>query len=204
MEVVGRPDTPSGLGSVHVLVVDDSPEIRDYIVRVLQTLRARVTDASTAEEALALLQRHRPDVLLSDLEMPEHDGLWLIEQVRRLTPARGGVTPAACLTGLTGPEDRARVLRAGFQYHVPKPFEPDALLGIVALLALKPSPDVETSPERAPEDRSAAARGSVVPTRPPEHERNGRPAPASHGLDYLDALVEPSDGRGTSPQPPER
>lgn len=196
MEAVGRPDKPSGLGSVHVLVVDDSPEIRDYLVRILQTNGARVTEADTAEEALALLQRHRPDALLSDLEMPERDGLWLIEQVRRLAPARGGLTPAACLTGLTGPEDRARVLRAGFQYHVPKPFEPDVLLGIVALLALKPSTDVETSPERAPEDQRADVNGSALPSRPSEHERTGRPAAASHGLAYLDALVEPEPRPG--------
>lgn len=77
-------------------------------------------------------------VLISDFEMPGHDGLWLIEQVRRLPPERGGATPAACLTGLTGPEDRARVLRAGFQYHVPKPIRPERLLGIVTILALKP------------------------------------------------------------------
>jgi CheY-like chemotaxis protein len=69
--------------------------------------------------------------------MPKHDGLWLIEQVRKLPPERGGSTPAGCLTGLTGPEDVARVLRAGFQYHVPKPIRPERLRGVVAILALK-------------------------------------------------------------------
>lgn len=198
MEAAGKSDKPSGLRSVHVLVVDDSPEIRDYLVRVLQTNGARVTEAGTAEEGLALLQRHRPDALLSDLEMPEHDGLWLIEQVRRLAPARGGLTPAACLTGLTGPEDRARVLRAGYQYHVPKPFQPDVLLGIVALLVLKPSPAGETSPERASADQSEAANGSALPSRPPRHAQNGAAPASEHGLAYLDALVEPEPGRDGS------
>jgi CheY-like chemotaxis protein len=134
----GRPKGPGLLGPIHVLVVDDAPDILDLVVEILRIGGARVTAASTAEQALALLEQERPDVLLSDLEMPGRDGLWLIEQVRRLPPARGGATPAACLTGLTGPEDRARVLRAGFQYHVPKPIRSGVLRGIVALLALKP------------------------------------------------------------------
>jgi CheY-like chemotaxis protein len=77
-------------------------------------------------------------VLLSDLEMPDKDGYWLIGQVRSLAPDRGGLTPAACLTGLTGPEDRARVLGAGFQYHIGKPVVMSRLLGVVGILALKP------------------------------------------------------------------
>ena len=126
------------LGSVHVLAVDDSPDVLDLVVEILQRSGARVTAAGSAEQALVLLEQERPDVLVSDFEMPGRDGLWLIEQVRRLPSARGGATPAACLTGLTGPEDRARILRAGFQYHVPKPVRSERLLGIVALLALKP------------------------------------------------------------------
>jgi CheY-like chemotaxis protein len=79
----------------------------------------------------------RPHVLLSDLEMPEKDGYWLIREVRALPPERGGSTPAACLTGRIEAEDRAHVLRAGFQYHIPKPVDVRKMLGIVALLALK-------------------------------------------------------------------
>jgi CheY-like chemotaxis protein len=77
-------------------------------------------------------------VLLSDLAMPgRRGGYWLIGQVRALPPERGGVTPAAALTALTGPEHRASVLRAGFQLHVEKPVGLDALIGAVAILALK-------------------------------------------------------------------
>ena len=135
--------TPNGsasasLTSVHVLVVDDSPEILETLVERLETSGARVSAVGTAQEALALVQQQRPDVLLSDFEMPEHDGLWLIDQVRKLPPEHGGSTPAACLTALTGPEDVARALRAGFQYHVSKPVDLDRLWGIVAILALKP------------------------------------------------------------------
>jgi CheY-like chemotaxis protein len=126
------------LPAVHVLVVDDSPELRWALTEVLEREGAEVTAAGTAERALDLLQRLRPEVLLSDLEMPDKDGYWLIRQVRALAPGLGGLTPAACLTGNTGPEDRARVLGAGFQYHIAKPFDIRRLLGIVGILALKP------------------------------------------------------------------
>jgi CheY-like chemotaxis protein len=126
------------LPAVHVLVVDDSPELRKALTEVLEREGAVVTAAETAKRALDLLQRLRPEVLLSDLEMPDKDGYWLIRQVRALAPDLGGLTPAACLTGNTGPEDRARVLGAGFQYHIAKPFDISRLLGIVGILALKP------------------------------------------------------------------
>ena len=124
--------------SVHVLVVDDSPLFLDALTGVLEWHGATVTAVGTAEKALEVVEQLRPDVLLSDLEMPEKDGYWLIGRVRALAPDRGGLTPAACLTGSAAPEDRARILRAGFQYHIVKPFDMSRLLGIVGILALKP------------------------------------------------------------------
>jgi len=126
------------LPSVHVLVVDDSSAIREMLTLLLEQQGATVTAVGTAEHALDLLERLRPDVLLSDLEMPEKGGYWLIGRVRALAPDRGGLTPAACLTGSASPEDRARILRAGFQYHIAKPIDPSRLVGIVGILALKP------------------------------------------------------------------
>jgi len=126
------------LPPVHVLVVDDASVIREVLTRMLEWHGARVTAVATAECALDLLQRLRPDVLLSDLEMPEKDGYWLIGQVRSLAPDQGGLTPAACLTACSDPEDRVRVLRAGFQYHIAKPVDMSRLLGVVGILALKP------------------------------------------------------------------
>jgi CheY-like chemotaxis protein len=96
-----------------------------------------VTTAGSAQEGLEALQRERPAVLLSDIAMPEHDGFWLIAQVRALSPVHGGKTPAAALTSLKSAEDRARILRAGFQSHITKPIEPQALVAIVAVLAIK-------------------------------------------------------------------
>jgi len=126
------------LPPIHVLVVDDSSAIREVLTQILEWQGAKVTAVGTAEHALDLLEQLRPDVLLSDLEMSEKDGYWLIGRVRALAADRGGLTPAACLTGCTGPEDRARVLKAGFQYHIAKPVDMSRLLGIVGILALKP------------------------------------------------------------------
>ena len=120
-----------------MLVVDDARNVREVVADILTQYGATVSAVGSAEEALAALQRERPDVLLSDLAMPGRGGYWLIGQVRALPPERGGITPAAALTAFTGPEHRARVLRAGFQLHVEKPTSLDALVGAVARLALK-------------------------------------------------------------------
>jgi len=127
----------SRLDGVRVLVVDDARNVREVVADILTQYGATVTAVGSAEEALAALQRERPDVLLSDLTMPGKGGYWLIGQVRALPPEHGGVTPAAALTAYTGPEHRASVLRAGFQLHVEKPIGLDALIRVVATLALK-------------------------------------------------------------------
>ena len=127
----------SRLDGVRVLVVDDARIVRQVVTDILTQDGATVTAVGSAEEALTTLQRERPDVLLSDLAMPGKGGYWLIGQVRALPPECGGVTPAAALTGFTGPEHRASVLSAGFQLHVEKPVGLDALIEAVARLALK-------------------------------------------------------------------
>jgi CheY-like chemotaxis protein len=112
--------------------------MRELIADMLQEAGATVMVTDTAERALELLTEWRPDVLVSDLEMPGKDGYWLIEHIRALTPEEGGMTPAACLTARNEPEHRARILRSGFQYHLVKPLDVTRLVGVVALLALKP------------------------------------------------------------------
>ena len=126
------------LGGIRVLVVDGSTLVRATVTAMLEHYGAAVTAVASADEALEALQRERPDVLVSDLAMPGKGGYWLISQVRALPPERGGATPAAALTGFTGPEHRASILRAGFQYHVEKPVTLQQLAGVVALLALNP------------------------------------------------------------------
>src|SRR6266850_4239906 len=127
------------LGGVRVLVVDDYEPIRAVVAAMLEHSGATVTAVGSADEALEAFERELPDVLVSDLAMPDKGGYWLIGQVRALPPERGGATPAAALTGFSGPEYRASILRAGFQYHIEKPVALEKLVGVVALLAQKAS-----------------------------------------------------------------
>src|SRR2546427_12178592 len=88
------------LGGVRVLLVDHSPYIRAVVTAMLEDYGATVTAVGTADEALEVLERERPEVLLSALAMPDKGGYWLIGKVRGLPPERGGATPAAALTGV--------------------------------------------------------------------------------------------------------
>jgi CheY-like chemotaxis protein len=137
MDDIGASSGAPRLDGVRVLIVDDDEGIRFTVRTLLEQNGAIVTDAPSAEAALALLRRERPDVLLSDLTMPTYDGYWLIHQVRGLPAEVGGATPAAAVTGHAEPEDRARVLRAGFQAHLPKRALPEGLIGTVASLATR-------------------------------------------------------------------
>jgi CheY-like chemotaxis protein len=116
-------------------VVDDEPDARELIERVLTECSAHVLTASSAEQALALLERERPHVLVSDVGMPNVDGYELLRRVRALGHARGGAIPAIALTAFARSEDRTRALRAGFLVHVSKPVEPSELVATVASVA---------------------------------------------------------------------
>jgi CheY-like chemotaxis protein len=94
-----------------------------------------VRPASSTAEALAILERWRPDLLISDLGMPEEDGYTLIRRVRALPAERGGQVPAVALSARTRPEDRIEALAAGFQMHVAKPVAPAELLAVAVTLA---------------------------------------------------------------------
>ena len=132
-----RPATVPRLNGVRVLIAEDEPDVRKLVAATLEGAGAAVIAVSSAEAALQALQAERPDVLVSDLAMPDKGGYWLIGQVRALPPERGGATPAAALTGLTGSAHRVTALRAGFQFHVEKPLGVMDLVGIVAILARK-------------------------------------------------------------------
>jgi signal transduction histidine kinase/CheY-like chemotaxis protein len=132
----GVPFQPSQtLQGVRVVAVDDDADARKLLAVVLTHSRAEVTVVATAAEAFEAVRRIRPDVLLSDIEMPSEDGYTLISRVRALAPDEGGNTPAAALTAYARVEDRTRALRAGFQQHLPKPVEPSELVAVVANLA---------------------------------------------------------------------
>jgi len=125
---------PTSLAGIRVLVVDDEPDARELLAAVLGGAGAQVSTAASTREALAVIERERPDVLVSDIGMPEQDGYDLIEKVRALPADRGGTLPAAALTAYGRGEDRARAIAAGYHLHVPKPVMPEELIAVVATL----------------------------------------------------------------------
>jgi PAS domain S-box-containing protein len=128
------PPAPS-LDGVAVLVVDDDPDARHLIGMLLGERGAKVIAVGSAAEALRALETEHPDVLLSDIEMPDQDGYALIRSIRALPADRGGRIPAAALTAYARTEDRMQALLAGFHLHTPKPVEPAELAAVVASLA---------------------------------------------------------------------
>lgn len=128
-------DRGPGLQGVRVLVVDDEPDARSLVQRLLEEHKADVMTAGSAAEAIDLLRACPPDVLVSDIGMPVEDGYVLIKRVRALDSDHGGDVPAIALTAYARSEDRMRSVRAGFQLHVAKPVEPAELITMVASLA---------------------------------------------------------------------
>ncbi len=124
--------TRTDLTGLKILVVDDEADARELIRRVLEECRAEVLVAATAEAALDCIRHDRPDVLVSDVGMPDVDGYELLKRVRALGPSGGGRLPAIALTAFARSEDRTRALRAGFLVHVSKPVEPSELVATVA------------------------------------------------------------------------
>jgi PAS domain S-box-containing protein len=121
------------LSGIKVLVVDDDRDSLEVVRRILSARHAKVTTAASAEEAMAAFAAEVPDVILSDIGMPIHDGY---EFARRLRRAPGGASvPAAALTALARPEDRMRALQAGFQTHIAKPIAPAELIAVVKSLS---------------------------------------------------------------------
>jgi signal transduction histidine kinase/ActR/RegA family two-component response regulator len=124
-----------GLVGVRVLVVDDAEDAREALSMLLGQFGALVTAVGSADEALSVLEREQPHVLLSDIAMPDEDGYTLIRKVRALEAARGGRVPAAALTAYATPEDRMKALHAGYHDHLPKPVDPAVLIETVLSLA---------------------------------------------------------------------
>jgi PAS domain S-box-containing protein len=132
---VARDGEMPDLRGLRVLVVDDEADGRELIKRVLFDCNAEVTSAATATQALELVPRLRPELLVSDIGMPDMDGFELLERIRALGPAEGGDVPAIALTAFAQSEDKLRALEAGFHDHISKPVEPSELIAAVALMA---------------------------------------------------------------------
>ena len=130
-----RPLPDVSLAKVHVLIVDDEVDAREFVKRLLEMAGATVSIASSASEAIERILARRPDVLVCDLGMPEEDGYSLIRELRVLEESQDSVLPAVALTAYARSEDRTRAIRCGFQNHLAKPVEPAELLAVVSSLA---------------------------------------------------------------------
>jgi PAS domain S-box-containing protein len=133
-------ECPENLNGLKILAVDDEVDTRELLRIVLTDCGAEVTVVASARDALEQLENFKPDILISDIGMPDEDGYSLIQKVRELPKERGGNIPAIALTAYARAEDRLRILRSGFQMHVPKPVELEELVAVVASLMQRREP----------------------------------------------------------------
>jgi CheY-like chemotaxis protein len=114
--------------------VDDEEDALSLVAEVLRDRGAEVHAATSAREAFEMFEKVRPDVIVSDIGMPDEDGYTLIRRIRGMPPERGGRTPSIALTAYARKEDAERAFAAGYQKHVAKPVEPEQLVSLVANL----------------------------------------------------------------------
>ena len=120
------------LSGLQILVVDDDPDSRDFLAFVLEHAHANVISVASGAEALQCIHQATPDLVISDIGMPTMDGYMLMQQIRALE--QGRAVPAIALTAYAGEVNQKQALDAGFQEHVPKPVEPNAIVMAIARL----------------------------------------------------------------------
>src|SRR5215467_5450637 len=125
------------LTGISILVVEDDDDTRDLLKVLLETQGAFVTATPSVMKALQAYDQSRPNVIVADIGMPDYNGYTLIGRVRARDREKGKIVPAIALTAFTTAIDRDTVLSAGFQIHMPKPFEPNRLISVIADLAAK-------------------------------------------------------------------
>jgi CheY-like chemotaxis protein len=131
---------------MRLLTVEDEPDARELLKLMLERCGAEVRTAQSAREALREIEEWKPDLMISDIEMPGEDGYYLIQRVRSFAQAQGRL-PAIALTAHARVEDRLRALRAGFDAHVAKPVEMNELITVIESLARRTGkPDKGQSP----------------------------------------------------------
>ncbi len=122
------------LTGIQILVVDDDDDTREFHTFVLEQVGARVIAVASAKEALQALAEAEPDILLSDIGMPETDGYMLMRQIRALQLKQAKQIPAIALTAYAGEINQQQAIASGFQRHLSKPVEPDELVKAIATL----------------------------------------------------------------------
>jgi len=134
----GPQRTPAliNLAGIRVLLVDDDPEQLQLVAELLTAANAEVATAATVGAAIRQLAERVPDVLVSDIGMPDCDGYHFLRMVRARSPQDGGSTPAIALTGNATTEDQSRAALAGYQVHLAKPLRLiELLVAINSLVA---------------------------------------------------------------------
>ncbi len=131
---------PISLDGLCVLVIDDEPDARELLRRILEECHARVLLADSADQGLQILKTDQPNVIISDIGMPKTDGYEFVRKLRQLPLDQGGKIPAIALTAFARSEDRTRAMMAGFQVHISKPIEPQELLATIASVAGRTGP----------------------------------------------------------------
>ncbi|NJO80324.1 MAG: PAS domain S-box protein [Cyanobacteria bacterium RM1_2_2] len=126
------PSLPALLTNLRILVVDDDDNTREFLAFLLELHGAVAITVASASEAIATLTQFQPDVLLSDLGMPDVDGYMLLRQIRALPAEQGGTVPAIALTAYAGEIDYQQAMAVGFQRHIAKPIEPQVLIQAIA------------------------------------------------------------------------
>ncbi len=124
-------EVSSALRGATVLLVDDDADALCVLEDFLSATGARLITARSADEAMTAFAEHKPDVIVSDISMPDGDGYQLIRRVRARTAADGGTTPAIAVTAHTGATAHTRALLAGFQAHLGKPIKPFELVATI-------------------------------------------------------------------------
>lgn len=127
-------DCSFSLNGLRVLVVDNDPDSRDLLTMVFEEYGVETIAAKSALEALEILKQVKPDLLISEIGLPKEDGYSLMSKVKAFETTRQVQIPAIALTVHAREDDRARALSVGFEKHLPKPFDIDELLAMVACL----------------------------------------------------------------------
>ena len=138
----GQPDSDeaeqaslrAAMKGLRVLLVDDETDTLELLAAALVQSGAEVRPQTNVRDALEVIKEWKPDVIVSDIAMPDEDGYSFIRQLRALPPEDGGAIPAVALTAYVGIKERTRVLSSGFQLYVPKPVEASELLSTLASL----------------------------------------------------------------------
>ena len=125
------------LNGLAIVVVEDHDDARRYLGLFLSRLGANVAVARDAVEGLEAIIKKRPHLVISDIQMPGKDGVELLREIRALGPDHEGNVPVIAMTGIVSPAERTRLLNAGFQAYLPKPFGPDKLVETILTVLKK-------------------------------------------------------------------